>query len=712
MFMPVDKLFHNLDLPRAVLQSEKINIYEASFYDVYQPFCVIEYLVSDQDVYLQMSSSVAKYSKIDHPNLLKIYYWSCEFVLKGNEKIYKFYFITDHFDKDLRNWLIHRNQSKMFFFERDMYKFARDISSALQYVEAFKVPLNHLKQENIVVSNNKIRYIPQVFLSSITEEMSKDLSNKSIFTNMTINTNFFEKPIEKEVVTSAQIQEILKKTNEGRDVKKTPTKKANFASPHLKSKKPEEKTSQDKKDVIHLKKNFDLSPSKTAGLSPALKKRTISEEEKESPSLRPRKEEEEDSKDKVYSFGILLVIVSILYSEKKLEENKILTNNNFSEMEKRYGKEFLKVVKSMLVKEKEKRPNFQTVYDEILNIIKLKGTEDGNPGNEKYKRKMNSLIRLPISESERRVRFLHCFPELYQKMLYVNLQDKNQIFYEVQELNVDFIIPVEHRTIGVKLKEKTLIFLLGGKNTNNVYSYNPETKELDQRDNMVSNLERRSFGVTSLNQFIYVAGGYLDNEITKSAECYDVLSNLWSKISPLNEPVTDLSLCHFGNNFLFKFGGQLQTLTLSQNIEKYDIRKDKWFTIKYNVDKSLSEGFALYRNSLSLQINENEMIILGGINVYYEGSNKIYTLKMKENEVKKKENETVLNLLNEPKRETEFSYEIGTFNFMSLPTKDSLELCQPVIIDDEIYLLQFKKNNHRKLICLGEEFKEIKDIKW
>ena len=297
-------------------------------------------------------------------------------------------------------------------------------------------------------------------------------------------------------------------------------------------------------------------------------------------------------------------------------------------------------------------------------------------------------------------------------MLFVNLQDKNQIFYEVQELNVDFIIPVEHRTVGVKMKEKTLIFLLGGKNTNNVYCYNPDTKELDQKDNMISNLERRSFGITNLGNMIYIAGGYLDNEITKSAECYDVMTNLWSKISALNEAVTDLSLCAFGNNYIFKFGGQLQTLTLCQSIEKYDIRKDRWFVIKYNLDKSLNDGFTLLRNSLTCQVNENEIVILGGINIYYEGSSKIFTFKVLEVEIKKKENEQILHLMNEQKRETEYVYEIGNFNGLNLPTKDSLELCPPVIIEDELYFLQFKKNNHRKLFSLSDEYKEIKDIKW
>ena len=38
------------------------------------------------------------------------------------------------------------------------------------------------------------------------------------------------------------------------------------------------------------------------------------------------------------------------------------------------------------------------------------------------------------------------FPELYQKLVIVNLtNDKTKIFSEMEELNLDFIVPVEHR---------------------------------------------------------------------------------------------------------------------------------------------------------------------------------------------------------------------------------------------------------------------------
>jgi Kelch motif len=79
---------------------------------------------------------------------------------------------------------------------------------------------------------------------------------------------------------------------------------------------------------------------------------------------------------------------------------------------------------------------------------------------------------------------------------------------------------------------------------------------------MLCNLERRSFGICTLKNLVYVGGGYLDNEITKGCEAYDVENNTWTRIAHLGEGCTDLSLCNFGDRWIYKFGGQLQTLTL------------------------------------------------------------------------------------------------------------------------------------------------------
>lgn len=695
MFMPVDKLFNNLDLPKAILQSEAINIYEASFYEVAQNFCVIEHLVSDQNLYLSMSSSVSKYTKLDHPNILKIYYWSCEFLLRNNEKIYKFYFITDHFDRDMKTWIFNRNQTNLFFFERDIYKLTRDLSLVFKYLENTKIPLNIIKKENFVVSNSKIKFVPQTFLIPILEKLIIDgeIKNKVIiskFEKLQIETDFNDKK-NRDPITSAQINDILKETNSKKilksaNLKRSPSPKRNMSP---------------KKDNINSN-------------SPKNRHKINSQEEMKEFEGKELKNKD-NNEDSIFDFGILIISISLLLYTQEKDCLNIASIENFQKIEKKYGKEFSNSIKSMLSKEKNKKISFHDIYEEMTRIIKFKGNEEESIFGNKKKGKINTIIKINQKESSR-IRFMHCFPELYQKFLYITIQNKTQIFYEVQDLNIDFVIPMDHRSIGVKTKNSVLVFLLGGKNTNNVHTYNPETKEFIHKESMISNLERRSFGLCCLNENLYVVGGICDSDITNNCEMYDIEANYWSKIACLNDACTDLSICSFNEKYIFKFGGQLQSLTLCQTIEKYEISKDKWIKINYKLDKNFSDSFTLLRNSLVAQIQDDAIIIIGGINVYFEGASKVFTFEVKEEEIIKKDNKynmgmSVSDIIN---RENQIiiSYELKNFNMYNLLSKDALDLCTPIIVDDELYILQFKKNNHRKLFALSNEWKEMKDIKW
>lgn len=710
MFMPYDKLFNNVELPKAIIQSQGLNVYEALFSDNHHPFSVIEFLVNNQDIYLKMSSSVQKYNKLENPHLLKIYYWSYEFLLTGNEKIYKFYFVTDHFEKDVKSWLNERSAIKLYLFERDLYKIARDLASLMQYIFSISLPINPIKRETLVVSNNKIKLIPHVFFLEIAEEMSRlKMLSQKVKVEESSNVVFFENSLAKLKNLSNSTQEImkildetnaLKKENqEGKSPKKSGFKhspnRSSITSPIVKQMNPTFSAGSPKKSII--------SPIKIRGFE--------SPKEKEEEKLVKMKECLIEPKERIYSFGILIAMIATLHDSNDERPELIMTSERMKETEKKYGKEFVNLIKKTV--SKDKNVNLSEIVEEISYLIKIKGTDDSNSSADKKKKNMSSVIKLSIP-LDRQVRFLHCFPELYQKVLFVNIQDKMQSFFEAQDLNVDFIIPVDHRTIAIQKNHVASIFLLGGKNTNSVYRYSADKKLLETKENMIGSLERRSFGICHIKNIIYVAGGYLDNEITKSCESYDIDTNYWCKIKPLNDACTDLSLSSYNDKYIFKFGGQLMTLTLSETIEKYDPLKDRWYTIKYNLEPGLKDSFTFLRNSLSLQISDDEIMIIGGINIYYEGSNKCYLLKIREIEenITKETQNNLMNLMKEKHRDVDYSYEICGLNMLNLPSKDPLELCPPVIIDDEVYLLQFKKNNHRKLISLSREWKEVKDIKW
>lgn len=698
MFMPLDKMFNNLDLPKAIIQSNTVNIYEATFYDISQNFSIIEYIVFDQNAYLNISSSISKYNKIDHPNILKIHYWSNEFLLRNNLKIYKFYFITDHFDKNLYKWLDYRLQHKIYFFERDMYKLSRDLCSSFIYLAGFNVEINKLLTQNFIVSTNKIKFVPHLFLSEVLavlcqtpDNLEEDSNIKSYFgidMMKVLSQSCFDPKL-----TTSEIHKILDKTNSERITLKS-----------LQKEKREEKDNRRnhmkevEKSKSPVRKKLDLSPLR-------MKSKEKSKIQDVSSS---------DKNNSIYEFSLLLMKVCTLINERNFILEK--SDQKFLNVEKRYGKEFLKIFKDIIDENNKNKQTitFKEIYESIITIIKYKGTDQRDSSIDKKNRKKNKIIKSASSE----IKFMHSFPDLYQKFIYITINDINQIFYEIQDLDIDFITPISHRSIAIKKDDELLIFLLGGKNSNNVFSYNPENKTLLQKQSMLCSFQRKGFGICYFNGFLYVAGGYVDNEVSDQSEIYDVKSDVWVKIDKLNEACIDLSLCLFNEKFIFKFGGQLINLTLSQLVEKYDLKTCRWSVINYTIDKKYGSNFTFCKSLQTIQINEEEIMIMGGMNVYMEASTKVFTMKInKDDHVHKKtkdENEyfSINNKRDGKSALDEYIYELTNFDLYNLPSKDPLDSCAPFIIDNDLYVIQSKKNNNSKLIVLTSDWKEVKDIKW
>lgn len=86
------------------------------------------------------------------------------------------------------------------------------------------------------------------------------------------------------------------------------------------------------------------------------------------------------------------MMIAILYGEDEEDLLKIQSQENFAVIEKRYGKEFLKLLKRTVDKDLEKKLTFSEVLDEIHSLIKLKGTDELLTGNEKKRKNPNSVI--------------------------------------------------------------------------------------------------------------------------------------------------------------------------------------------------------------------------------------------------------------------------------------------------------------------------------
>lgn len=142
-----------------------------------------------------------------------------------------------------------------------------------------------------------------------------------------------------------------------------------------------------------------------------------------------------------------------------------------------------------------------------------------------------------------------------------------QIFYEVIDLDIEFLIPPEHRAISLHDRLKGKIFLIGGSNSKVVYQYNSTKRTLEDKGEMLCTYERKSFGICVVKDQIYVAGGYQDGELTGSTEVYDSEKNFWKRLNKMQVNCTDPTLCVLDSKYIYKIGGFIpETKTLSQTI--------------------------------------------------------------------------------------------------------------------------------------------------
>ena len=235
---------------------------------------------------------------------------------------------------------------------------------------------------------------------------------------------------------------------------------------------------------------------------------------------------------------------------------------------------------------------------------------------------------------------------------------------------------------------------------------------MERRAPMLAGFERRGFGLCIFNnQMIMVAGGYSDTEVTAGCELYDVVSDLWARTGDLNVACCDPCLCVFGDKAVFKFGGMLGSQNLCQTIERYDKQMAEWTTVKYTLPEGIHNGFSLLRNSVAMAIDDKTILVCGGINIYYEGSNQTFFFRIdpKKDEEEGEKKRKVLRFRTGPNE----TYRISDVNSYCLPNKDPLEQCTPLMLGNEIYILSIKKTAQRRLINFAKNsWREIKDIKW
>ncbi|KAL4450522.1 hypothetical protein ABPG74_019420 [Tetrahymena malaccensis] len=183
--------------------------------------------------------------------------------------------------------------------------------------------------------------------------------------------------------------------------------------------------------------------------------------------------------------------------------------------------------------------------------------------------------------------------------------------WQTVELNIAFKIPMFHRSI---ITPNGKVFLVGGidvlhknKSINSTYFLDMNRNTLELCSNM--NYERNSHSLVVAQDSIFVVGGLNNNDediYLQSCERFDIESQKWIQIADLQEGVSGTSLCNFHDKYIFRYGGKTYLNNMTNTIERYNIQEDFWEYIPFQFTEAIP-SFAG-----SVQINDNEMLILGG----------------------------------------------------------------------------------------------------
>ena len=92
------------------------------------------------------------------------------------------------------------------------------------------------------------------------------------------------------------------------------------------------------------------------------------------------------------------------------------------------------------------------------------------------------------------------------------------------------------------------------KKSQNIYKFDFQNNSLQ----LVNKLKygRSSHSICFNNRYIYVLGGYLNNQnLTNRCERYDIVNNRVEELRPMHHQSCSFACCSFAGRYIYKFGG-------------------------------------------------------------------------------------------------------------------------------------------------------------
>lgn len=180
----------------------------------------------------------------------------------------------------------------------------------------------------------------------------------------------------------------------------------------------------------------------------------------------------------------------------------------------------------------------------------------------------------------------------------------------------------------------------------------------------------------------------MKQDILSSFERFNCQTKKVDKLANMLTGIVNASICSF-NGSIFKFGGFEETInqktSISNSIVKYDLKFNRWTNLSLQLSLNKYQ-LTLLSTSASLQINENEIIVVGGYHEDNSGSDQTFIAQVNKPQ-NSQENETVV---------------IKDLNLRRLPFGEGFWNNNPFIQEGKAFFMQ-NKSGERDDICLEDD---------
>lgn len=217
-------------------------------------------------------------------------------------------------------------------------------------------------------------------------------------------------------------------------------------------------------------------------------------------------------------------------------------------------------------------------------------------------------------------KYLHYFEPNSKCLFLLNVNKKiledpasPQVFEKV-DLDIPFDISPHYRSI---ITPNGYIYILSGQPAANPNEHSGSCDLFNYNTNgflektPMGNANRKDFGLIHFSKNLFVIGGVGKDGITNTCYRYDIRSDEWISIAPMERAVKHPSLCLFQNHYIFRFFGINNYGIIDLSIERFDGLKNKWQNVTPERKTALHDVYL----PMCYQVTDDHIFVFGGKNV-------------------------------------------------------------------------------------------------